>query len=202
MAAIHRLDDERSAGDTVPGSENPLSSGSQGVRVDGNCLLSGQPHAGVVRDEGQTGSLSDREDDGIAGQRVLTAGYFLDVQVAGGVEGEGGDILAAHPAHVARIVAEDCLEAPAGMEVYAFRRSRFNFPPVGRHLLAALQAGQMDLPPQAEGSARTIDRHVASAQNQHALAQPIAVLLQPTQAHVAQEMGVDQHALQLRARNR
>ncbi len=82
------------------------------------------------------------------------------------------------------------------MHDHPLRLGVLYLPRMGRHLLAAFQAGQVHLRhPQPHGGARHVKGHVAAAQHHHLVAQ-FGRLAQP---HLPQEDGVEQHPLQVRA---
>jgi len=202
VPALHGLDDEGRAGNAVARREDALARGGQRVGVDGDGLPGGQAHARVARNEGQAGPLSHREDHRVAGEHVRGVRLFVHEQAPRLVKAEGGHALAFHAADVPALVAQDALEGAPGVDGHALFLGGGHFPGVGRHGLAVFQAGQVHFVAQAHGAAGHVNGHVAAAKHQHALPQRRRVarpVLVAAQAHVAQEVRVDQHAVQVRA---
>ncbi len=59
MTSCDSVDHKRRACNTVAGGKYAVPGCCQRVRVDGNGLQVGQADIGIIRDEGQAGSLSD-----------------------------------------------------------------------------------------------------------------------------------------------
>ena len=60
------------------GGENPGTASSEGVGVDCNRAFIGESHASIIWDEGQTGSLPNRENYGITFLNMVAVGNFVD----------------------------------------------------------------------------------------------------------------------------
>jgi hypothetical protein len=76
---------------------------------------------------------------------------------------------------------------------------------VSGHGLAAFEAGQMNLAPQAQRTARHVDGDVPTAEDQHTLSKwghIVRAILVFAEANIAQEVRVDQHAVEIGTGNR
>ncbi len=195
MAGGHRLYDKGRAGGSVTGREDPRSSRGQRVGIDGNRLLAGDPDTGAFRDERQPGPLPDGKDNHITRDDVFRPGLRLQRKTAIGGKLHKRHIEAFHPCHPPIAIGYNPLEGTAGVEMNALRLTSLDLPGMGRHRFTALQTGHPHLGgPQADGRAGHVHGHVAAPQHQHALTGHSRRL---SQAHIPQELGVDQHSLQV-----
>ncbi len=206
VAALDGLDHESGTRDRVPCREDTLAGCRQRVRVDGNLALRRNPDPGVIRDESQSGSLSDREDHRVARDDVRRIRDLGDLEAAGVVELERFDFQTFDPGH-STVFAGDLLEAATGMDCDSLGFGGLDLPGVGRHLGLALDASHVHFASQPHRTAGDIDGHIAAAEHQDSLAERwsrvvcgIGVVL--AQPHVTEEQGVDQHSVEVRPGDR
>ena len=125
---------------------------------------------------------------------VLAALLLLDDGPAVLIKGEGAHVHEIHAGDM--ILAGDALEGLGGVDEDALLLALDDLLLIGGHHFPGLQTGQMNLfGAQTHGGAGAVEGHAAAAQDHHPLAH--AGLL--TQAGLAQEVDVQQHAGQLAA---
>jgi hypothetical protein len=141
---------------------------------------------------------------------VLRAGLSLDRQPALGIEREFGHPGALDACRSAAGALEDAQERAPGVEEDSLLLGGLRLPRVTWHPIARFDAGQLDLRPQPDRAAGNVDGDVAAAQDEHTRSEgfafgrrgvSVAALIQ-AEAHVAQEVRVDQYARQVGARKR
>ena len=203
VAALNGLDDERGARYAVAGRKHALPGRRHRDGVDCHRFLRCNTDTGIIGDEGKTGPLPDREDHGVAIDRVSGILHLGHVQTAGLVETERTDPPALDACDAAGTVVEDLLEGASGVDGDALGLGSGNLPSVGRHLIAALQAGQIHLAPQPDGAAGNVDRHVAAPQHQHPLTEFIVLLLfVAAEPQITKETRIDEHTPEIGAGDR
>ncbi len=170
MSAGNRLDDEGCAADAVARRENSGARGGKSIRIDGNGLAFGESDARVGRDECQTCTLSDRENNRIARDDVIRAGDFLYAQSPHFIETERTDLHALHAAGVSVFIAEDLLEGAVVINRDAFGERGFDLPGVRGHLLTAFETCHRDVAAQTDSGAGDINRDIAAAEDEDVFA--------------------------------
>ena len=190
VAAGDGLDDEADARYQVAAGKDARPARGQRVRVDADGAAAGDFHPLGALEEGRLGALADGKDDRVASENVLAAFGHLEVQPAVGLEAHKGDPLALH-ARDAAVLLQYAEEGAVVMDVDALGLSLFDLPGVGRHRLAALQAGHLDpLGAEAKGGLGGVDGDVSAAEHEHVLAHRDLL----AEANLAKEVRGDQHA--------
>ena len=82
------LDHKGCPRNAVSGGENTRTAGGEGVWVDRNRAFIGQAHPSIIRDEGETRSLSHGENHGITFENMIAVSNFVDRQATALIEME------------------------------------------------------------------------------------------------------------------
>jgi hypothetical protein len=202
MAAFHGFDDEGCARYTVSGREDTFPGSGQSVGIDGDSLVPREPHPGVIGDKCETGSLSHGENHGVARDCVGCARFFLQLEGSGFIETEGGYSLALHGADASAGIAGQAFKCPSWMKYHPFSLGRFYLPVVGRHLIATLQASQMDFLSETDSAPGAVDGDITTSQNEDPFSEGFSrFVFISAQAYISQKVGIDQNTIEIRTGN-
>ena len=184
--------DHRGAGDDIAGGEDVRHGSLQGAGVGLQRVVA----VGLEPERRGVGAHAGGDDDDVAREVLALSLVVLGVEAAVGVEHAGAD-LELGALHAA--VAGEVVDAPAVVQRDALGAGFFDLEVVGRHLLAALQAGLVDRGrAEAASRARRVDGDVAAADHEHTLAGQLDGF---AELDGAQELERALHALELLARH-
>ena len=196
VARGHGVDDEGRAAHGVAAGEHARPRRSQRLLIHDDAVVAGPFHAGVGRNEGQASPLADGEDDVVAGHQVLRAGDGHRPRPPVRARLAQLHAHAAHTGHAAVAVADHLHRVGEEVEGDAFLAGVADFLFTGGGLGPRAAVVNVHLAAaQAHGSAGHVHGHVTRANHDH----PLAQFRRIAQAHVAQEAGVDDHAIQIGA---